>query len=49
MIQAPVVVNTEYNCLDCDASGVLSLLDPNGNMKEDVSLPSATHLKDLEK
>ena len=49
MIQAPVVVNTEYNCLDCDASGALQLLTADGNMKEDVSLPTASHLKDVEK
>ncbi len=49
MIPAPVVVNSEYTCLDCDESGVLQLLTSAGDVKEDVSLPTATHLKDLEK
>ena len=49
MIQAPVVTKNEYNCLDCDDSGVLQLLTPEGEMKEDVSLPKEAHLKDLEK
>jgi hypothetical protein len=31
MIQAPVVVNTEYNCLDIDEEGVCQLLTPDGN------------------
>ena len=49
MIQAPVVSNPEYTCIDCTPEGVLQLLSADGNMKEDVSLPSASHLKDLEK
>ena len=49
MIQAPVVSNTEYTCIDCTPEGVLQLLSADGNMKEDVSLPTASHLKDLEK
>ena len=35
--------------LDRDDSGVLQLLTPEGEMKEDVSLPKEAHLKDLEK
>ena len=47
MIQAPVVVNTEYTCLDIDNDGVLMLMDGEGTMKEDVSLPdNREHLKD---
>ncbi len=49
MIPAPVVVNNEFVCLDCDDQGVLQLLTASGDIKEDVSLPTATHLKDLEK
>ena len=46
-IPAPVVVNTEYTCIDIDEDGVLMLMDPNGEMKEDVSLPlNRDHLKD---
>ena len=47
-IPAPVVVNTEYTCIDIDDEGVLMLLDPNGEMKEDVTLPlNCAHLKDV--
>jgi len=49
MIPAPVVVNNEFTCLDCDEQGVLQLLTATGEIKEDVSLPTAGHLKDLEK
>ena len=35
--------------LDRNDSGVLQLLTPEGEMKEDVSLPKEAHLKDLEK
>ena len=46
-IPAPVVVNTEYTCIDIDEDGVLMLLTPNGEMKEDVTLPlNREHLKD---
>ena len=49
MIPAPVVVNTEYTCIDCNEDGVLMLLTKEGEMKEDLSLPTAGHLKDLGK
>ena len=49
MIPAPVVTKTEYNCLDCGDDGTLQLLTPSGEMKEDISLPTASHLSDLEK
>ena len=49
MIPCPVVVKTEYNCLDCGDDGTLQLLTPSGEMKEDISLPTAAHLSDLEK
>ena len=48
MIPCPVVTKTEYTCLDCTDDGVLQLLSPSGEMKEDVSLPTHAHLKDLE-
>merc|ERR1712151_381685 len=47
MIPAPVIVNTEYTCLDCNEDNVLMLLTKEGEMKEDLSLPTAAHLKDL--
>ena len=49
MIPAPVVVKTEYVCVDCDEDGVLMLMTPEGEIKEDISIPSANHLNHLEK
>merc|ERR1719454_2484630 len=49
MIPVPVVKKTEYVCIDCDGEGVLSLMTPEGEMKEDLSCPSEAHLSDLEK
>ena len=49
MIQAPVVTKTEYNCLDVTPEGALQLLTPDGEMKEDINIPTHTHLKHLEK
>ena len=50
MIPAPVVTKTEYVCIDCDDDGALSLMDTtSGDIKEDVSLPTASHLSHLEK
>ena len=45
MIQAPIVVKVEYNCL-CVDDGVLQLLTAEGEMKEDNNLPTEAHLKD---
>ena len=47
MIPAPNVVKTEYNCLDCDPSDMLTLLTDTGDTKEDMNLPTAEHLKDV--
>lgn len=49
MIPVPIVTKIEYQCLDCDEDGVLQLLTSDGDVKEDISLPSESHLKDLEK
>ena len=49
MIPAPVVTKTEYTCLDCDPSDVLTLLTAEGETKEDLNLPTAEHLKDVSK
>merc|ERR1719454_193216 len=49
MIPAPVVKKTEYVCIDCDGDGVLSLMTPEGEMKEDISCPTESHLSDIEK
>ena len=49
MIPAPVVKKTEYVCIDCDADGVLNLMTPEGEIKEDLSCPTEAHLSDIEK
>ena len=49
MIPCPVVTKTEYVCIDCDDDGVLMLMDAEGGMKEDLSLPTESHLSHLEK
>merc|ERR1711907_449759 len=46
MVDAPIVKRTEYTLLNIDDE-TLSLLDNNGEMKEDVNLPEEEHLKDV--
>ena len=42
----PIVSKTEMNCLDI-TDGFLQLLQEDGEMKEDVKLPTEEHLKDV--
>merc|ERR1711998_125977 len=46
MVDAPITSREEYTCLSVD-DGSLSLLTKTGEMKEDVNLPEAEHLKDV--
>ena len=48
MVDAPIVKRTEYTLLNIDDEA-LQLLDANGEMKEDVNLPTEEHLKDVAK
>lgn len=48
MVDAPIVVRTEYNLLNID-DGALELLDNLGNVKADVNFPEAEHLNDVVK
>ncbi len=48
MIPRPIVVKTEYNCLDSDGD-FLTLLTPSGDVKEDVKVPNEAHLLDIAK
>lgn len=48
MIDAPIVERNEYTLVNIDEDQ-LSLLDKNGEMKEDVNLPEADHLTDIVK
>merc|ERR1712086_254134 len=50
MIPAPVVVNTEYQCIDLDKDDqTLTLMTKDGEMKEDLKLSEAAHLKHMQK
>ena len=46
MTPAPIVVTTEYNCISIDGDA-LQLLTPEGEMKEDINLPSESHLSEI--
>merc|ERR1712151_956248 len=46
MVDAPIVKRTEYPLLNIEDTQ-LQLLDQNGEMKEDVDLPEAEHLKEV--
>jgi len=46
MVDAPIVTRTEYTLLNID-DGALELLMPSGDVKNDVNLPEAEHLKDV--
>ena len=46
MVDAPIVVRQEYTLLNIDDTA-LELLDPLGEVKADVNLPEAEHLKDV--
>jgi translation initiation factor 5A len=46
MVDAPIVKKIEYNLLNIDEE-VLQLLTPEGEVKEDINLPTEEHLKDV--
>ena len=48
MVDAPICKKTEYTLLNIDGS-TLEVLDHNGEVKSDVNLPDAEHLKDTVK
>ena len=48
MIPRPVVKKLEYVCLSIDGD-YLQLMTPDGEMKEDVRLPTEDHLRDIAK
>ena len=43
-VKVPIVKKNEYTILDIDGDQ-LTLMDENGECKEDVNLPSEEHLK----
>ena len=46
MVDAPIVKRTEYTLLNIEEEQ-LQLLDPSGEMKEDVNLPEDEHLREV--
>ena len=48
MTPAPEVAKTEYNCIAVDGD-FLQLMTPEGELKEDIKLPTEEHLKDIVK
>ena len=48
MVDAPIVERSDYTLLGID-DDQLSMLDKNGEVKEDVNLPDAEHLSDIVK
>ena len=47
MIPAPVVNKLEMQCLFVDEDGNMQLLRPDGEIKEDLALPTESHLSDI--
>ena len=47
MIPRPIIKKTEVTCIGIDEDGVLQLIMPDGNLKEDLTLPTETHLVDI--
>ena len=47
MIPRPIVTKTEVTCICYDDDGVLQLMMPDGDIKEDLNLPTESHLTDI--
>ena len=47
MIPRPIVTKTEVTCICYDDDGVLQLMMPDGDIKEDLNLPTESHLSDI--
>jgi translation initiation factor 5A len=46
-VDAPVCTRLEYNLINIEDDGFVTLLDDNGNTKEDLKLPEDEWLKDV--
>ena len=49
MIPAPIVKKTELMCMSIDDDGVVQMLTADGDVKEDLMLPTESHLSDVVK
>merc|ERR1719319_1093476 len=47
MIPRPIVTKTEVTGLSYDDEGSLTLMMPDGELKEDLNLPTEAHLSDI--
>ena len=47
MIPRPIISKTEVTCICYDDDGVLQLMMPDGDIKEDLNLPTESHLSDI--
>ena len=46
-VDAPLAKRTEYNLINVDDDGYVTLLLDSGEVKEDLSLPEEDHLKEV--
>lgn len=46
-VDAPICVRIEYNLINIDEDGYCSLMNDNGDIKEDLTLPAEEWLKDV--
>eukprot|EP00490_Sorites_sp_Unknown_P027648 CAMPEP_0114650936 /NCGR_PEP_ID=MMETSP0191-20121206/7995_1 /TAXON_ID=126664 /ORGANISM="Sorites sp." /LENGTH=148 /DNA_ID=CAMNT_0001864955 /DNA_START=1 /DNA_END=443 /DNA_ORIENTATION=- len=46
-VDAPIMKRTEYQLINIDDEGYVTLLLDSGETKEDLTLPEADHLKDV--
>jgi len=49
MIPRPIIKKNEVTCIGYDEDGVLQLIMPDGDIREDLKLPSEAHLVDIAK
>ena len=47
MIPAPIVTKIEVSVASYDDDGVLTLMNNEGELKEDLNLPTEAHLSDI--
>ena len=47
MIPRPIITKTEVTCICYDDDGVLQLMMPDGDIKEDLNLPTESHLTEV--
>ncbi len=46
-MESPIVTKTDYQLLDIDADGYCSLMDDDGNTRQDLKLPKEEEFADV--